>query len=179
MSHRPRRPFLFVLLPLFVAPPALGDGAPEDPLRPLAWTVGGTWVAEVKRPDGKPLKVETTFEWASHRKALRYTIVIRTDTGTVPQYEGLYWWDPGAKEIHMLQIDRQGNVTKSVATFAGNTMTQKNQLTRADGTKQEQRVELVRDGDDAFSFKALLQKGGEWAEAARFTYKRVREEKPR
>jgi hypothetical protein len=148
--------------------------AADPPLQPISWLVGGTWVAELSPPKGDPLTVRMTVEWASHKQAIKYAIVFKTKDMEFTQYEGTYFWYPGAKEIRFLQIDRGGQVTEGVMTIADGKWTGKNTLTRLDGTKQEQRTELTRDGDDAFHFRALVPKGDEWVEGLKITYKRMK-----
>ncbi|HJZ90849.1 MAG TPA: hypothetical protein VKE40_08235 [Gemmataceae bacterium] len=152
--------------------------AANNPLEPLAWLVGGTWVAELPAK-GDPLSVHLTVQWSAHKQYLKYAIVFKTKDADVPQYEGVYFWHPAAKEIRLLQIDRAGQVTESVLTVADGKFTQKNTLTRKDGTKQEQRTELTRDGDDAFRFRALVPKGDDWVEGLNLTYKRATEAPPK
>jgi hypothetical protein len=147
---------------------------PIEPLNTLAWTIGGKWVAETKGADDSPLGVEVTFQWASHRKAINYAIVIKSKDKTIPQYEGTYFWHPGKKQVALLQLDALGNVTESTLTADGMVLKQENVLTSEDGSKHEQRVEIVREGDDAFQFNAFVPKEGKWVKAVTFQYKRVR-----
>src|SRR5262245_47625706 len=151
--------------------------AADHPLDPLAWLVGGTWVSELPAK-GDPLTVRMTVHWADHKQALKYTIVFKTKDDETAQYEGTYYWHPGAKEIRLLQIDRGGQMTEAVLTVAGDKWTQKNTLFRKDGTRQQQRSELTRDGDDAFRFRALVPKGEEWVEGLNLVYKRVKDAPP-
>jgi hypothetical protein len=151
--------------------------AADNPLEPLGWLVGGTWVAELPAK-GDPLSVHLTVQWSAHKQALKYAIVFKTKDGEVPQYEGVYFWHPAAKEIRLLQIDRGGQVTEAVLTVADGKWTQKNTLARKDGTRQEQRTELTRDGDDAFRFRALVPKGDDWVEGLNVVYKRVKDGPP-
>ena len=155
--------------------PALGA---ENPLEPLAWLVGGTWVSELKPPKGEPLTVRMTVEWTAQRQAIRYAIVFKTKDAELTQYEGPYYWHPGAKEIRLLQIDRGGQVTEAALTVAGDKWTQKNTLTRTDGTRVEQRAELVREGPDAFRFRAFVPKGEDWVVGLDITYKRLKDAPP-
>ena len=85
-----------------------------------------------------------TVEWAAHKQSVHYTIVFKNKDASFAQYDGTYYWHPGAKEIRMLQVDRGGQVTEGVTTLSEGKWTQKNTLTRKDGTKQEQRTELTR-----------------------------------
>jgi hypothetical protein len=144
----------------------------KDPLAALAWCVGGKWVTEVADAD-KPLTIQTTFEWAGHKKAIKYAITVTAGGKTTTQYEGAYWYHPGKKSLVMLQIDKLGNVTESIVTPDATGFKQTNTVSAVDGAKREQRVEVVRDGDDAFNFRARVPKDGDWVEAVTFTYKRV------
>lgn len=155
---------------------AKADGPPAgDPLAALAWFVGGTWVSEIKSPDGRALRVETNFHWAGHGRALKYVVHFHGAERAVPQYEGMYFWHPGKKHVAMVQVDRSGNLTESVITVEGETVTQENQATAADGTTRPQRVTVTRRGEDAFEFKASVQREGEWVEAVALTYERRRD----
>src|SRR5262245_20629955 len=144
---------------VFLALAIRSASAADSPLQPLGWLVGGTWVAELKPPKGDPLTVQMKVQWTEHKQAIRYAIVFKTKDSEFTQYEGTYYWHPGSKEIRMLQIDRGGQVTESVVTINDKKWDLKNTLTRTDGTKQEQRAELVRDGDDVFRFRAFVPKG--------------------
>jgi hypothetical protein len=154
---------------LFAAPLCADE---KDSLASLAWCVGGKWVHEVPDAD-KPITIETTFEWAGHKKAIRYTITFTAGGKTTTQYEGTYWYHPGKQSLVMLQIDRLGNVTESTVTPDATGFKQTNTVSAVDGAKREQRVEVVRDGDDAFTFRAKVPKDGDWVEAVTFAYKRV------
>jgi hypothetical protein len=147
---------------------------PADPLAPLAWTVGGKWVGEVKASDGTPLVAEATFDWTGHHKALKFAVVFKANGKATPQYEGAYFWHPGKKKIVMIQTDHQGNLTESELVVDGKAFKQANQVFAIDGTTRQQRAEWVREGDDAFAFKATVPKDGEWVQVVAFTYKRVR-----
>jgi hypothetical protein len=149
--------------------------AADSPLQPLSWLVGGTWVAELNPAKGDPLTVRMTVEWTAHKQTIKYTIVFKTKDAEFTQYEGTYFWHPGAKEIRLVQVDRTGQVTEGVTTIADGKWTAKNTLTRLDGTTQEQRSELKRDSDDAFHFRAMIPKGDEWVEGLNIIYNRMKE----
>lgn len=151
-----------------------GAEPPADhPLTPLAWLAGSTWIMDIDNPDG-PMRVESTFEWAGHGQTLKYVIDFKRAGESFRQYEGLYWWHPGKKQITMLQVDRKGNVTESVVTLEKDGFSQDNQAVTTDGTSHPQRVRVTREGEDAFAFKAMVRRGEEWVDAVAFTYKRQR-----
>jgi hypothetical protein len=164
-----------VALVLLLSRAAPAAAPPEHhPLVELSWLVGGVWVAQVQSPDGKPVRVEFKCDWAEHGMALKYVIHLNKGDETTPQYEGIYYWHPAKKHIAMVQIDRNGNVTESVATTDGGNVTQENEATSSDGTTRPQRVTVTRKGDDAFDFKAMVKRDGEWVEGVSFIYKRER-----
>jgi hypothetical protein len=166
---------LLAALALLFARGAEAAAPPEHhPLAELSWLVGGVWVAAANSPDGKPLRVEFKCDWAEHGMALKYVIHFKTGDQTIPQYDGIYYWHPAKKHIAMVQIDRNGNVTESVATTDGGNVTQENEATSSDGTSRPQRVTVTRKGDDTFDFKAMVKRDGEWVEGLSLTYKRER-----
>ena len=158
---------LLVSRPLPAAAPA-----EHSPLAELSWLVGGTWVAEVRSSDGPPMRVEFKCDWSEHGQALKYVIHFKTADETIPQYEGMYFWHPAKKKLAMVQVDRNGNVTESIATTDGGNLTQENEATTADGTTRPQRVTATRNGDDAFTFKAMVKRGDEWVEGLALVYRR-------
>lgn len=150
----------------------------ESPLEPLAWLVGGTWVAELKPPKADPIAVYMDVDWTANKQAIKYAIRFKTKDAEFTQYDGLYYWHPGAKEIRLVQTDRGGGVTEAVIASVEGKWTQKNVYTNKDGVKSNQRAVLARDGDDTFRFQAFVPKGDEWIQALDATYKRVKDTKP-
>ncbi len=73
----------------------------------------------------------------------------------------------------MLQVNRQGDVTESVVTFEAGKMLQENEAHSANGSRQLQRVEVTRDGDNRFRFKAAVKQGDAWMDAVAITYERA------
>jgi nitrogen fixation protein FixH len=149
--------------------------AEDNPLEPLSWLAEGTWIAEVKSPNGKALTVHGKFDWAANKRALKYAIVFKDKSHEVPHCDGMYWWDPSKKQVRLLQVDAEGNVTESVLDTRSEPLKQQNRQTRPDGTMQEQRVEISRNDDDSFQMRAFMPKDGEWVQAAAFDYRRVRD----
>ena len=145
-----------------------------DPLEPLAWTVGGKWVAEIKTADSSPLRVEATFRRSAHKRAITYDVVFKSKDKSFTEYEGMYFWHPGNKTITLMEVTASGATTEGAIKPEGTKLVQRNVSTRADGTTQDQRVELVRKGDDAFAFEAFVKKDDQWVKAVGFTYDRVK-----
>ena len=74
------------------------DGKVNEHLKELAWMVG-VWTAELKLAEGEPVRIETTFSWSRHKQKLNFSVVFRRDEQPVTQYEGLYFYHPGAKTL--------------------------------------------------------------------------------
>ena len=165
-----------VLTPVLLLAGALRAAEPpaDHPLAGLSWLVGGVWAAQLQSSDGTPQRVEARFDWGGSGRTLHYVIDFKRGDQAATQYEGTYYWHPGRKHIAMTQVDRSGNLIESVANVEGGTMTQENQATQADGTTRPQRVSVTREGEDAFVFKAMVQRDGQWVDAVGLTYKRVR-----
>jgi len=86
----------------------------------------------------------------------------------------MYFWHPGKKTITLMEVTAAGATTEGALKPEGTMLVQRNLSTQADGTTQDQRVELVRKGNDAFAFEAFLKKDDQWVKAVGFTYNRVR-----
>ena len=73
--------------------------ATAEPLAPVAWLVGGTWVSDVKDPsDGTVTHVENRIRWAPNHQAIKFN----TDFNGKPHYYGFYAYNPVAKTISFL-----------------------------------------------------------------------------
>lgn len=153
---------------------ALAAEDQADPLAPISWAVGGKWVADIKTADGNPLNVTATFRWSGHKKAITYDVAFKTKDRSFSQYEGTYFWHPGKKEVVLVEVSAQGSVTEGVLKASGTKLVQENLNLQKDGKTQEQRVEIVRKGDDSFAFEAFVKTDGKWAKAVGFTYDRVK-----
>lgn len=141
-----------------------------NPLEPLAWLVGGTWVNERTKPDGSSLTIESKYEWTARQKAIKFSTVHNDNGQPSLQVDGTYFWHPGRKQILMLQTG--WSVTESVVELKDGMFLHDNTLSRANGTTDRQRAEFTRDGEDTYLLKASVLNGDVWKEVVTFTYKR-------
>lgn len=146
----------------------------ENPLDEIAWLVGGTWVAESKTPEASPVTTEAAFDWASHKKAILYSIVRKYENKTVPTLEGVCAWHPGKKQLVLLEVDNEGNLTESIVTVYGTKVSYEELIYQASGTTQPVRAQTTREGEDAFIFSASVPQEGEWRDVFLARYKRVK-----
>jgi hypothetical protein len=167
---------LFLMLAVFVASgnaqskPAAST-ATAEPLAPVAWLVGGTWVSDVKDPsDGTTTHVENHIRWAPNHQAIEFN----TDFDGKPHYFGFYAYNPVAKTIGFYYTNSEGELTIGTATpdADGKTVRQNFDIMHLDGKTGHIRSTLVRDGNDAYWFSVFVQKDGDWAQVLKIHYER-------
>ncbi len=142
-----------------------------EPLAPVAWMVGGTWVTDVKAPsDGTVTHVENRIRWASNHQAIEFN----TDFNSKPHYYGFYAYNPVAKAISFYYTNSEGELTIGTATPDpdGKTLVHEFDIMHPDGKTGHVRSTVVRDGNDAYWFTVFMQKDGEWAQVFKIHYER-------
>ncbi len=167
---------LFLWLAVFAASgfaqsKATAPAATADPLAPVAWLVGGTWVSDVKDPsDGTVTHVENLIRWAPNHQAIEFN----TEFNGKPHYYGFYAYNPVAKTISFYYTNSAGEMTIGTATPDpdGKTLLQEFDILHVNGRTGHIRSTVVRDGNDAYWFSVFLQKDGEWAQVFKIRYER-------
>jgi hypothetical protein len=142
-----------------------------EPLAPVAWMVGGTWVTDVKNPsDGTLTHVESHIRWAPNHQAIDFN----TDFNGKPHYNGFYAYNPVTKAISFYYTTSHGELTIGTATPDpdGKTLNHEFDVLHADGKTEHVRSTVMRDGNDAYWFSVFLQKDGEWAQVFKIRYER-------
>ena len=137
--------------------------ATAEPLVPVAWLVGGTWVSDIKDPsDGTVTHVENRIRWAANHQAIEFN----TDFNGKPHYYGFYAYNPVAKTISFYYTNSEGELTVGTATPDpdGKTLQHEFDIIHPDGKTGHIRSTVVRDGNDAYWFTVFMQKDGEWAQ---------------
>jgi hypothetical protein len=165
---------LFLLAGVGPLAPHTGPATGSHPLEQLAWMVGGTWTAVTTLPSGDRATIEATFEWTSHKRAIRYSVVRKAAGRVMPALEGMCVWHPGRKQLALWEIDADGNLTESTLRAEGRTLSYDEVIHPADGSSFPVRAEAIRESDDRFSFKAFVEKDGRWPVVFQADYKRVR-----
>ena len=176
-----KRPLCAVILALFscaaqlpgqTASPAK-EKAP-DPLAPLSWFVGGTWVSDVKDPSsGAVTHVENRTRWAANHQA----IVFNVDFNREPHYYGAYVYNPASKQFEFSYTSSEGELSKGTATpdADGKTLRQEFEIIHTNGATGHLRSTIEREGNDAYWLTVFMQKNGEWAQVFRIRYDRKTE----
>jgi hypothetical protein len=139
-------------------------------LQPVAWLVGGTWVSDVKSPDGQVTHVENNIEWAPNHQAIEFLAKFNGQ----PHYNGFYAYNGATKKISFYYTSSDGQLTIGTATPDpdGKTLNQEFDITQPDGKVGHVRSTVVRDGENAYWFTVFLQKNGEWSPEFKIHYER-------
>lgn len=140
--------------------PTRPDAAPAsaptaaDPLAPVAFLVGGTWVGEGRWPDGSPLHVEIRYFWGPTKRLLHFET---HDLARGPRqllYEGLIFFDSKRGRIVQWNVRPTGAIDES-------------EFTRADSTGLEVRAantwSIIRPtGPDEFRWELRVRQDTTW-----------------
>lgn len=145
--------------------------AKASPLEPVTWLVGGTWVSDVKDPQGGSVThVENNIEWAPNHQAIEFL----TKFNGHPHYNGFYAYDGATKKINFYYTSSEGELTVGTATLDadGKTLNHEFGITHTDGRVEHLRSTVVRDGNNAYWFTVFLLKNGEWSPEFKIRYER-------
>lgn len=165
---------LLLVLLLALAPTVQGGDAEEgNPLSPLAWLVGGRWVAEVTPPEGEPFFREARYEWTPNRRLLRFESLIRQQDGSATPYQdGFYGWHPGEKKVLFTSFDPQGNYYRGEVGIEGNSLPHLIEGVSTAGETARYRVVVTRAAPDRYNFSLQAPQEGEWVEVVSLVYER-------
>jgi hypothetical protein len=138
------------------------EKTPErNPVEALAWLLG-RWTADTRLPDGTPATIEADFQWANHKRAIKYSLVKRTGGSVLPAVEGICAWHPTKRTLVLWEVDQDGNVTESTLLAEASKVVYDEVIHGADGSALPVRAEALREGDDRFVFRASVEKDGSW-----------------
>ena len=164
------------LLAIFAAaPPAKSQEQSENPLDQIAWMVGGKWQADGDQgPDGKPFHVEWSAHWGANHRTIDFAVSFLTDGKLVPEYNGLYAYNPAKKKVIFVYTDKEGNLTEGDAEISGERQEMEFDIIGTDGATHPFRSTVVRTGSDAYDWNVQNQKNGDWTVMFALKYKRTR-----
>ena len=166
-----------ILALAMIASTAVAQSKPAAPsdastnLAPVAWLVGGIWVADVKdASDGTATHIENRIRWAPNHQAIEFN----ADFNGKPHYNGFYAYNPAAKTIGFYYTSSEGELTIGTSTpdSDGKTLHQEFDMMHPGGKVGHIRSTLVRDGNDAYWFSVFMQKDVDWEEVFKIRYVR-------
>jgi ketosteroid isomerase-like protein len=145
-----------------------------NPLEPIGWMVGGTWMAEEKSDSGGPLTVKLVCKWGKTRNTILYNVEFGSGASWAWQYDGMFAWSPEKKKIVMRQVNRKGELAEGELTAGGNEMDQVVRAVHPDGGMHFLKSHYTRIDADSFRFKAYFRatESAEWQDALDVVYRR-------
>jgi hypothetical protein len=147
--------------------------APASPLDAIAWLKGGAWVAELKDKDGAAAtRIESRVRGSENGRLIKFTTTFISHNKPDLHYEGVYLYNPQAKQIEFYYTDTEGNFTRGHAAFADGRLTQDFEIIHMNGQAETLRSYVVRDGDNAYNWNVMSNKTGEWKELLHLHYVR-------
>ena len=124
----------------------------EAHLQSLDWLTHGTWTAEAKTHDGKPLLIQNNIRWAETGTAIYFL----TRFNGKSHYFGTYLYDPAAKQIKFSYAADDGEYTAGTAEMSGNQLKQEFQISDEKGTTSFSSI-IQRQGEDSYDFRVYMQ----------------------
>lgn len=132
--------------------------ATAGPLSLIAW-MQGTWTATTTPPPGKPpIVIENQVSSVLGGQALSFT----TSFNGVQQYQGLFAFDPGSKEVAFWYPSAAGELTVGTITPAQDYLLEDFQVTSAAGAVTPFQVHIQRTGKDEYDWTLYTKSGTDW-----------------
>lgn len=172
-----RRASTLVCVVLLFSLGAWGQQKSADPqaLKPisdLAWFVGGVWTADASKMGGGMQRIETRYEWSDNRAFVRFNTHFVSDTGTLRNYDGQFFWDPQQASLKMWYMNVRNDITEGTITIQGDVFTFSFRGTNFEGNPADLRVQVTRKTNDRYVWE-LREKGSEgWKPLASLEYVR-------
>jgi len=130
----------------------------SEPLAPLKFLIGGTWVGEMQSPHGV-VHVQRHLEPALNGAAIRF----RTTFSGVDQYEGLFAYNASKRKVEFWYPSRLGDLTAGTVTLSGpGKLEFEFAATDAKGVTAEMRVHMTQTGENSYDATLESREGGSW-----------------
>jgi hypothetical protein len=136
---------------------AAAPAASNDPLAPIAWMTG-TWKAQVPSPGGgDPIPVDLRIYSVLGGKAIGFT----TSFSGVPQYQGIFAYDPAQKAIAFWYPSADGELTVGTITPQADYLLMDFHVTDSAGVATHFQTHLKRAGQDDYDWTLFSLSGSD------------------
>jgi hypothetical protein len=168
VERRPARALAIVLGFVVAAgltlPRSASASQGPDPLEPVAYLAGGTWIGEGTWPNGSPLRVEQRYFWGPTKRLLHFEAYDLTGATRGLLYEGFIVYDTKRGKLVQWNVKPSGEVTET-------------EVTRAEGTELEvlganPRSLVRRSGPNEFHWELRVKQKETWTLILDAVYKR-------
>jgi uncharacterized protein YndB with AHSA1/START domain len=157
-----------------------GDDTPaseHDPLRELAWMVGGEWIHESEQPNGRVFRVRNLVEHGPDGVSLISKGWLGTEKGMFRHGDTQIWREPGTGEVRFQSLDEKGAIARGTITVNDAEALIWDWNSEApNGAKTRYHVLMQPESADVYRFVLSHHlEGGELEELVNITYDRVKE----
>jgi hypothetical protein len=139
--------------------------ATADPLAPVAFLAGGTWIGAGRWPDGSTFAVEEHYFWGPTKHLLHFEAYEPASDKRTLLYEGIVFYDAARQAIVQWNVKPSGERNESV-------------VTRSDSSGYEVRGAKTwslnrRTGADEYHWELRVRQDTVWKTILDATYRRT------
>jgi hypothetical protein len=143
------------------------------PIAALSWLVGGVWTADGSKVAPGLQRIETRYLWSDNRAFIRFNTHFVLDRGTVPTYDGSFFWNPEQSTLAMWYMDSRNSITQGPVKVDGETTEMSFHGTDFEGKAADLRVKVVRKNNDHYTWQLEEKVSDGWKPMASLEYLRV------
>lgn len=122
------------------------------PIAALAWLVGGVWTAQPPQGGNGLQRIETRYAWSDNNAYIRFTTHFVMDKGTVKNYDGNFYWNPGLSSLAMWYMDAGNSITEGPVKLDGDLMQMTFRAQDFEGKMADLRVKVTRKTNDDYNW---------------------------
>jgi hypothetical protein len=168
--------FVFAML-LTALLSAWGQEAAKSPASPkpiasLAWLVGGVWTANGSKMAPGMLRIETRYQWSDNDAYIRFTTHFVHEKGTLRNYDGNFFWDPGRSSLALWYMDARNSITECPVQIEGEVMQMTFRAYDFEGKMADLRVKVTRKTNDDYNWLLEEKQPDGWKQLATLEYLR-------
>lgn len=156
-----------------------GQAAPAaKPIAALSWLVGGVWSADGAKLAPGLQRIETRYSWSDNRAFIRFNTHFVLDQGTVPTYDGSFFWNPSESTLAMWYMDTRNSITQGPVKVEGETTEMSFHGTDFEGKPADLRVKVIRKTNDHYTWQLEEKVPDGWKQLGSLEYLRAAEALP-
>lgn len=134
----------------------------SQPIAALGWLVGGVWTADGSKVAPGLQRIETRYQWSDNGAFIRFTTHFVLDKGTVPTYDGSFFWNPEQSTLAMWYMDNRNSITQGPVKVEGETMEMTFRVHDFEGKLADLRVKVTRKTNDHYGWLLEEKQGEGW-----------------
>lgn len=143
------------------------------PISALGWLVGGVWTADGTKLAPGLQRIETRYQWSDNGAFIRFTTHFVLDKGTVPTYDGSFFWNPEQATLAMWYMDTRNSITQGPVKLDGETTEMTFRGNDFEGKPADLRVKVVRKTNDHYTWLLEEKLPDGWKQLGALEYLRT------